>query len=434
MRTAGTISALVRISGLPWTRTAAASTLALAALALAGCLGGEERSTRIGGDTVVVYSSLPHHGVSVPAARAAAAGERLALDEAGGEAGGLKVKLVQLSSTEDDERLWDPDLISANADRAADDPKAIAYIGELDYGGSAVSLPITNDAELLQVSPTDSLTSLTQRTPGRPRAGPERYYPTKQRSFARLVPNDDLLAETLLELARTDGARRLGVLFDGEIYGRELAGELAALGRRDGPDPVAIEEYRGRVEEIPDVVRNLADADPNVVAYAGIANPDTARLLAGIRERLPGVPVYASAGLLARDPRRPIPAAPDEVQVVAAVAPAREMPASGRRLLARLRRHTGRDVARPEALYGYEAMRVVLDAIRAGGPDRERVRRAALRTRVRRSPMGDFLLRATGDVDNQRFGVWSLTAGRFEFDRMVGDAPSCSNCPGGSAN
>jgi branched-chain amino acid transport system substrate-binding protein len=400
----------------------------IAALAMAGCLGEDERSTRIAGDTVTVYSSLPRHGISAPAARAVAAGERLALEEAHGRAGGLRVKLVELSSIEPDERLWDPDQVSANAERAADDPRAIAYVGELDYGGSAVSLPITNEADLLQVSPTDTLTSLTQRPAGRPREGPERYYPTEARSFARLVPNDDLLAETLLELARAGGARRLAVLFDGEIYGRELAAQLGALGRRDGPDPVAIEEYRGRVDEIPDVVRKLAEASPDVVAYAGIANPGTGRLLARVHASLPGVPVFATAGLLARDPRLPIPVAPAHVEAIGAVAPAREMPREGRRLLARLRRDEGSAAARPEALYGYEAMRLVLDSIRTGGPDRARVRRAALRIGVRRSPLGDYLMRGTGDVDNERFAIWTLREGRFEFDRMVGQAPSCANC------
>lgn len=43
----------------------------------------------------------------------------------------------------------------------------------------------------------------------------------------------------------------MAVLFDGDIYRRELAGQLVALGRRDGPQPVRAEEYRGRVEEDP---------------------------------------------------------------------------------------------------------------------------------------------------------------------------------------
>jgi branched-chain amino acid transport system substrate-binding protein len=155
------------------TRTAL---LCAAALALGGCLSTREpeESSRISGGTVTVYSSLPRHGVSAPVAAAVAAGERLALADAGHRAG-ARVRLRRLDSTDPGDRLWDPDRVSANAEQAADDETAIAYIGELDYGASAVSVPITNDAGILQVSPSDGLTSLTRSVPGRRRAGPERY-------------------------------------------------------------------------------------------------------------------------------------------------------------------------------------------------------------------------------------------------------------------
>ena len=332
--------------------------------------------------------------------------------------GGLRVRLVELNSARAGEGPWSPERVDANAERAAADPKAIAYLGELAYGASAISVPITNDARLLQVSPTETLTSLTQTPIGRPRAGPDRYYPSGERSFARLVPNDDLLAETLLELAGRGGAQRMAVLFDGDIYSRELAGQLAALGRRDGPQPIRIEEYHGRVEEILDITRRLAEARPEVVVYAGIANRGTGRLLAQIDQRLPGVPLYANAGLLDREPGRLLPTAPGLIRALGPMPPVNQLPHRSRRISERLSGR-GPDAARPEALYGYEAMQVVLDAIRTGGRDRDRVRRAGTRARARRSPLGRYVLRATGDVEGERFALWTLRNGRLDFVRMV---------------
>jgi branched-chain amino acid transport system substrate-binding protein len=417
MRTAEKISAAVRISGLARTTAIA---LALLALAMSGCLGGEERSTRIQGDTVTVYSSLPRHGVSAAAARAAAAGQRLALEEAGGRAGDLDVQLVELDSAEPGERLWDPDVVSMNAQEAADDPRAIAYIGELDYGASAVSVPITNKAGVLQVSPADGLTSLTRTPLNRPRAGPERYYPEDERSFVRLVPADELVAEALMSQVRETGADRVAVLYDGEIHSRELGGILQALARRDGPQPVETKEYRGRVDEIPDVVRDIAEDRPELILYAGISGPGTGRILAQIDHALPGVPVYSTYGMLARDPEVPIPAAPASVNTVGPIPPESELPPQGRRMLALLRETEGADVARPEALFGYEAMRLVLDAIRVGGADRARVIEEALRIRERRrSPLGRYRVRATGEVESSSFALYTLRDGRFIFERML---------------
>jgi branched-chain amino acid transport system substrate-binding protein len=399
--------------------------LLAAALLLAGCLSDTdpEESSRIAGDTVTIYSSLPRHGVSAPASAAVAAGQRLALADAAHRAGGLRVRLVRLDSTEAGDRIWNPGRVSANAERAADDDTAIAYIGELDHGASAVSVPITNEAGILQVSPADGLTSLTRRPPGRPRAGPERYYPTDVRTFLRLVPNDLLQAETMLERMRGAGVQRPAVVFDQEIYGRELAGELVARARRDGPETTATEEYRGRVEDIPDIARSLAEGRPDAVVYAGVAGPGTGRLLSAIDTGIPGAPVFATSGLLARDPAHPIPSAPATVEAFTPIRSAAALVPKGRAILRRLRASEGAAAARPEAVYGYEAMRLVLDAIAQAGPDRRRVIRRALTVRRRRSPLGEYTVRATGDIDGEGFALWALRDGRFEYERMIENAP-----------
>jgi branched-chain amino acid transport system substrate-binding protein len=411
---------VVRIPGLARIAKPAALLLLVAGLALGGCRGGEE-STRISGGTVTVYASVPRHGVSHAAGAAVAAGQRLALADAGGRAGDLRVRLVSLDSTEPGDRLWDPEQVNANAERAADDDTTIAYLGEVDYGASAVSVPITNDAGILQVSAGDGLASLTLEPPGRPRAGPARYYPTEVRTFLRLVPNDLLQAETMLEQVRASGAERLAVVFDDEIYGRELAGEIVARARRDGPDPVSTEEYSGRVEDISDVARSLAEDGPDAVVFTGVAGPGIGRLLAAVDSYMPGVPVYSTSGMLVRD--RPIPAAPWRVEAYSPFRPARELPRSARRILRRLRERERPYVARPEAVYGYEAMRLVLDAIADAGPDRGRVIAAALAIRTRRSPLGVYGVRATGDVNEERFALYILQNGRFQFERVVGGAP-----------
>jgi ABC-type branched-subunit amino acid transport system substrate-binding protein len=135
-----------------------------------------------------------------------------------------------------------------------------------------------------------------------------------------------------------------------------------------------------------------------------------------IDQQLPGVPVYASSGVLERRPGGAIAAAPNVVRALSPMPPLNRLPARATRFLQRL---SPRGAGRPDVLYGYEAMRVVLDAIRAGGPDRERVRRAGTRLRARRSPLGRYVLRATGDLEGGRFALWALRDGRFEFVRMV---------------
>ncbi len=408
--------------GLPPRKlTASLCAVAAAGLALSGCLSDDasDDPSAVEGDRATVYLSLPRHGVAAPAARAVEAGARVALEDAGGRAGDLRIRLRNVSTTKRDELTWDPELVNANADRAAEDPRAIAYLGELGHGASAISMPTLNDAGLLQVSPEDGLTSLTTTPPGRPRSLPERLWPSGRRNFVRVVPRDLLQAETMVDLLGERGAERPVVVFDQEVYGRELAAQIISRLRRAGSPPLQSEEYRGKVDEIPDIADSLARADPDSIVYAGVAGPGTGRLLAAFDSSMPGVPVYTTAGILARDPRRPFPVAPVSVEALTSVRAARELNAAGRRVMRRAGRLGGPGAERPEAVYGYEAMRVILDAVRMGGRSRERVARAALAMRERRSPLGAYRLRGTGDTDDERQYLYALRDGRFRYVREL---------------
>jgi branched-chain amino acid transport system substrate-binding protein len=324
----------------------AVALILVASAGLSGCLGSGDEPVRISGNVATVYTSVPKHGVSVSAADGVLAGARRALAERHGRAGGVRVRLRELAATDDRDHPWEPDRVAANAHRAADDPTAMAYLGELDYGASAVSLPITNEAGLLQVSPGDGLTSLVRRPPGRPRAGPERYYPTDRGSFVRIGPSDLDEARALVARLGELGAERVAAVFDREIYGRELASQLTTLERDAGIVPVAAEEYRGRVEDIPDMVRRLGEAKPDAIVLLTVAGRGTIPMLVAIGDRLPRAPVLASSGILALPELAP-PPEPDDLEAVG--------PETG-----------------PERA-GHEAMSLVLDAIERGGRDRRRV-------------------------------------------------------------
>jgi branched-chain amino acid transport system substrate-binding protein len=382
-----------------------------AALGLTAC-GGEDKDPTVSGPTLTVYMSVPGNGVSAAGGRAAVAGARRALHDAHRRAAGRRVRLVVMSSNRPGDRVWDPGTVEANAERAGKDRTAIGYLGELDSGASAVSVPNTNRAGLLQVSPADGLTSLTRTPPGRPRAGPERYYPDGRRSFMRLVPSDLRVADALLEKAPV---RRVAILHTAPFAERELAAVLAFRLRRSGRPPVTVEPVPDDPGAVRDLVSDVAAERPQVVLLSAVAGPGVARLLADLRRSLPGVPVYGSGGLAVPGP--PL-ATPELTDAVTGVLPERAQPASGRRLLASLSRAGGRRVG-PEALYGYQAMRVVLAAVDEAGPDRAAVIRAALRPGRRTGVLGPYTVRAGGEVSGLPLALLSFADGRPRFRALV---------------
>jgi branched-chain amino acid transport system substrate-binding protein len=405
----------------------ALATLLLVALLATGCGGSDNGAHVPERAALTVYSSLPMHGDSAPAARAVAAAQRLALADHGGRAGGRTVKLVELDSAKRDGRSWDPAIVQLNAKRAAEDPATIAYLGELDYGGSAISVPVTNDKGILQVSPFDGLTSLTQLQPGGPRsAGPERYFPNGKRSFARLVPTDLGQAAVLVDWARADGARKIAVLHDDLVYGRALSAQVVYMLDKRGLAATRVDEVDlgDKPEELDKLAKDIAadgpDKRPDAVIYTGLADATAQPLLQAIAAAMPGTRMYASSGVMIDSfIRAPGP----DVNIVSPARPVREYPASGRKLLERLHSEFKGPVP-VEALYGYEAMRIVLDAIDRAGPhagDRAAVIREALRQDQSSDagPLGPLGLTPEGDVGDQRLATYRRgSRGALEFQGL----------------
>jgi ABC-type branched-subunit amino acid transport system substrate-binding protein len=175
---------------------------------------------------VNVHVSLPLTGPRAEEGRDAADGARLALEQAGGRAGDLEVEASFL----DDARgaPWDPVAVGANARSAAQDSSAVAYIGELDSEPTRASVPITNDAGIVQISPAAGAVDLTRSAEGIPDS-PGRYQPSGSPSFARIVPADDVVEAAAQAWADELGGAPVVVDFGQGTPGAEhaVAAELA---------------------------------------------------------------------------------------------------------------------------------------------------------------------------------------------------------------
>src|SRR5262249_31122232 len=99
-------------------------------------------------------------------------------------------------------------------------------------------------------------------------------------------------------------------------------------------------------------------------------------------------------------------------------------PRAAQRVLASYRRTFG-EAANGYALYGYEAMSVVLAAIRAAGAhgnDRAAVTARLRATRARDSVLGRCSIRPDGETTLVRYALERVADGRQQFVRVVGAA------------
>jgi hypothetical protein len=109
----------------------------------------------------------------------------------------------------------------------------------------------------------------------------------------------------------------------------------------------------------------------------------------------------------------------ESIRVVRSARARSSYPRQGTRVLRRFSGGPGR--APTEALYGYEAMSLVLDAVNAAapssqGPLRAAVRGKALTPRTRRSVLGSYRISAAGDVSESRFSGYRRVLGTLQHE------------------
>ena len=144
------------------------------ALALLGC-GEPDEDTTSGSLILTVYTSGTLQGDGRQAAQDGADAVKLALDQANGMVGPFSVNVVSLDDTDPDTGRWGADQAVTNARRAIADRNIMGYIADSGSGATALTLPLLNEAGVLQIGPTTGYVGLT-RTAGR--GEPDRFYPS----------------------------------------------------------------------------------------------------------------------------------------------------------------------------------------------------------------------------------------------------------------
>jgi branched-chain amino acid transport system substrate-binding protein len=401
--------------------------LCLAALvavvpALAGC-GGVDVSgaTETTGNQLAVYSSLPLQGPSAAISAEIVNGERLALSDVGGHIGALKVGYVSLDDANPKTGELDPAATSTDAKTAAQDTSTIAYLGELGSEATAVSLPLINAAGILQVSPGSPYVGLTSSLD----AGqdePARFYPSGKRTFARLQPGDPAQASAQVELMHSLAVHKLYVLDDQDPFEVPLAQIVAGDAEPAGIEVVAHDSilttpgsvFTGEVEKI---LESKAEA----VFLAGGPGAGTTALWRALHSADPHLLLLGSSALATTAFTATIGAAGSQTYLTTPVLALSDYPPAAARVLADYRHHFGGEPT-AYALYGFEAMSVVLDAIRAAGArgnDRQTVIDRFFAMKDRDSVLGRYSVLADGETTLSRYGIDRVLGGRPQFLRAV---------------
>jgi ABC-type branched-subunit amino acid transport system substrate-binding protein len=302
-----------------------------------------------------VYASLPLTGPQGHAGRELLRGADLALE-------GSEVELVALDSFDG--------FAPANAQTAADDPRAVAYLGDFHSADVLETAPLLRDAGLLAVAPVATYVGLS---------GP---------TLVRLSPDDRMGAAAIAAWLVDAGVTELLVVHDHDDgYGVPVGSMCAEAARERGLTVRA----RPVWDEDGHPAKDLGAA--GAVLYVGVAGSGAVDLWHELHAAQPELWLLGSEGVALDWLARALsPGAAERSRFFVAQ-------------------------RAPFGLYGYEAAALIRDAIAGAGADRAAVVTAARATQARDSVLGTYSLDSDGLTTNGAYGRLAVAGGELVWDR-----------------
>jgi branched-chain amino acid transport system substrate-binding protein len=382
------------------TTTSASTTTGASAegLSLASCAEAE-----YGGDAEpegLIVSDLPMQGDSAERSNQQVEAIRAVLADNEWMAGDVPVAFQACDDSIAKTGLWDEATCEENAQGYAADDRVLAVIGTYNSGCAAIEIPILGEAGVAMVSPGNTAVCLTEPSPNCEDGQPDSLYPAT-RNYARVIPNDAFQGAGLATYVQELGAIRPFVAYaadDPTSTGQ--AQNFRGAAEELGLELSGFETWDPEAKDYEDLFTQAEKAGADAVVLAGLTEQNGAQVIADkVKYAGPNseVPLLAFDGFAQQST---IDEAGSDSEGMFATVPGLapgELPPAGADLVAQLEENLDGAPVEQFAPYAGQAAAVVLDAIEAGGADREAIVEAVFETSVSDGIVGSFDIEPSGD-------------------------------------
>ena len=383
-------------------------------------------SATVSGNTLTITASVPLQGGSGDQGKAIENGAAIAVSQINGKIGKFSIKYKKLDDSLASTGAADEGKASQNARSTVSDKTSVGYVGDYNSGISKVTIPILNQGGLMQISPSNTYVGLTSTAPGHDPGEPDKYYPTGKRTYARVVPIDTVQAAALLLQMKADGCKSVTVWNSKSTYSAGLATNVQqeaskagiTVGKNVGYDPKAA-NYRSLA----------ANVNTDCFLSTGEIEQNANQGLKDVAAVKPNVKIYESDGdclNASADPTKGVPpaVAPRFKCSIATLDPKSFGP-DGKKFFEEYAKTYHQSSPDPYAIYGYESMKLILDAIKTASANgtksisRQDVVNEVFKTNNRNSVLGSYSINKDGDTSLTDYGIYVIKGGKLTFDKVV---------------
>jgi branched-chain amino acid transport system substrate-binding protein len=420
----------------------AVAAVLIAALAIAACGGEDDEGdegvqalpdaacgeVEFGGEgeaDVLIASDLPMEGDSAERSEQMVEAIRIVLEDAEWKAGDADVAFQACDDADPETGEWSKQRCRENAEAYAGNPDVIGVVGTYNSGCAQVEIPILNrapDGGVAMVSPGNTLICLTEDSQSCDPEDPDRFYPSGERNYARVVPNDAVQGAGLATFASELGVSSPFVLFAAEDdTSRGQAETFIGAAIELGLDVSGFDVWDPDAPDYEALMDRVGEASPDGIVLAGLLEQNGAKLVADKVAALGGndeLPLLAFDGFAQQ---ATIDEAGEGAQGMYVSVPGKSpqtLKGPGEELVSALEADLGDEPVELFAPYAGQAMQVLLDAIESGGDSRSQVIAALFETEVRDGIVGSFKITKTGDPNVSPISI-SVAEAAFEPEATV---------------
>jgi branched-chain amino acid transport system substrate-binding protein len=389
-----------------------------------GC-GREEKKV------IKLYTSWPMQGAMLPEGTAMKQAVDLAVEHftQGGVVAGYKIEVLNLDDASPVTGTWDGTIEAENAQKCVNDPDCMAYVGTYNSGAAKISMPITNRAGIVQITPANTYPGLTK--PGFEQGEPGIYRPTGKVNYFRTHAADDLQGAAGAAWGKCLGFKRAYILDDRQLYGKGIADVFSQEAKKLGLQVVGHDGVESSAIDFRALLTKVKAKKPDLV-YGGfvidsggvqIIQQMKALGLFNARMKFMGPDGLFNPGLV----EQATPAAVNKnVLLTFPGLPPDQLPTDqGKKFYADYKKKYGSEPI-GWALYAYQSGMVVLDAIkRVGAKDRGKILEAVRVTKDFSGITGAFSFDQNGDPTRTELAGYTVEGGKFKFGRIIGPGMKC---------
>jgi branched-chain amino acid transport system substrate-binding protein len=365
-------------------RAKALAVLAVAAMAAGACGGSPSGSGNGGGGEskhVVVGIDLPLQGSSKDASDATINAMKLYLEQQGGKAGKHTVELKVYDDSTAAKGAWDDAQCAKNAQDHVANPNEVAVMGTYNSGCAKIEVPTLNQdpsGPLLMVSHANTNPGLTKKwDPGEP----EKFFPSGKRNYARVITTDDYQGAAAAQFAAQDlKVKKCYILNDNQTYGQGVAKAFQDEAPKQGITILGNEAWDAKQPTYTALFNKIKATGPDCIYIGGIFDNNGAQLTKDKVKVLGpndgAVKLITPDGFSGYPENTKLPEAQGEYLTFAGLDTTQLRSAGGKAatFLDAYKAKYGADPATSYALYGVQALQVILQAIANSDGTRKAVR------------------------------------------------------------